>query len=56
MQDAGADADSPAKSFPLGRFGEPAEVADAVLFLASKRASYITGTVLHVDGGGVLTL
>ena len=56
MQDHGAAADSPAARFPLGRFGEPEEVADAVLFVASERASYITGSVLNVDGGGVLTL
>jgi len=36
---------------PLGRIGDPAELADAIAFLASERASYITGTVLAVDGG-----
>jgi 3-oxoacyl-[acyl-carrier protein] reductase len=36
---------------PLGRVGLPEEVADAILFLASSRASYITGTCLSVDGG-----
>jgi len=39
------------KIIPLRRFGTPAEVAPAVLFLASKEASYITGTVLEVSGG-----
>ncbi len=36
---------------PLHRFGEPEEVAHAVLFLASQEASYITGACLFVDGG-----
>ncbi|QOW45198.1 MULTISPECIES: 3-oxoacyl-ACP reductase FabG [Acinetobacter] len=35
----------------LNRFGEPQDIANAVSFLASERASYITGTVLHVNGG-----
>jgi len=43
-------------SVPLGRLGEPAEVAPVILFLASALASYVTGTCINVDGGssGVL--
>lgn len=36
---------------PMGRFGTPAEVADLILFLASPRASYITGAWIPIDGG-----
>ena len=36
---------------PLGRFGEPGEMAPAIAFLASENAAYITGALLHVDGG-----
>ena len=39
------------KETPLGRFGEAREVADTILFLASEKASYITGQVIPVDGG-----
>lgn len=38
-------------NIPLGRYGDPAEIASAVSFLASKQASYITGQVINVNGG-----
>jgi NAD(P)-dependent dehydrogenase (short-subunit alcohol dehydrogenase family) len=38
---------------PIGRIGEPSEIADAVLYLCSARASFVTGVVLPVDGGWV---
>ena len=43
-----------AAAIPLGKFGQPADVAQAVVFLASDWASYITGQTLHVDGGMVM--
>lgn len=39
------------KNIPLGRLGRPEEVADAVVFLASERAGFITGASIFVDGG-----
>ena len=36
---------------PLGRNGQPADAAEALLFLASDQASFITGVILSVDGG-----
>jgi len=39
------------KQIPLGRLGQPSDVADAVKFLVSDEAGYITGHVLHVNGG-----
>jgi 3-oxoacyl-[acyl-carrier protein] reductase len=41
-------------SVPLRRMAEPYEIADVIVFLASERASYLTGTLIPVDGGVVL--
>src|SRR4030042_6931749 len=38
-------------TIPMGRYGEPEEIGEAVAFLASDRAGYITGQVFSVDGG-----
>jgi len=43
-----------AKTIPLGRQGQPQDIANAVLFLVSDEAAYITGQVLNVDGGMVM--
>ncbi len=40
-----------AAEVPLGRYGTADETADLIVFLASQRASYITGTTIQIDGG-----
>lgn len=40
------------RALPLGRTADPREIAEAVLFLAGPRSSFVSGTTLHVDGGG----
>ena len=42
------------KKLPLGRLARPEEIAEAACYLASEQSSYVTGTVLRVDGGFVL--
>ncbi|WP_347463747.1 SDR family oxidoreductase [Acinetobacter thermotolerans] len=42
------------KDTPMGRMGQPSEVAPAYLFLASDEASYISGQVIHVNGGSII--
>lgn len=47
----GPDADKCGEYIPMGRIGEPEDIADVILFLASNAARYITGQVVVVDGG-----
>ena len=44
-------ADRTVRTIPIGRYGEPAEIGEVVAFLASERASYVTGASIAVDGG-----
>jgi gluconate 5-dehydrogenase len=39
---------------PMGRFGQPADIANAALFLCSEAASFVTGVILPVDGGALV--
>ena len=43
-------------TIPIGRYGRPEEYADAVTFLASARAGYVTGSVIRVDGGLIASI
>jgi 3-oxoacyl-[acyl-carrier protein] reductase len=45
-----------AKEVPMNRLGAPEEIAAVVLFLASKQASYVTGTTIQVDGGAIKSI
>ena len=61
QQELGAQSDDDARRLAarknsLGRFGTPAELASAVVFLCSERASYITGVSLNLDGGRLKSL
>jgi 3-oxoacyl-[acyl-carrier protein] reductase len=43
-------------SIPVGRYGDPQEYGDVVAFLASARASYLTGSVIRIDGGMIQSI
>jgi 3-oxoacyl-[acyl-carrier protein] reductase len=49
-----ADRQALGEAFPLGRLGQPADVAAAALFLASSASSWITGATLDIAGGKIM--
>lgn len=49
--ESGSGMENPLLRIPLGRVGKPSEVAELVIFLASEKSSYITGSVFTIDGG-----
>ena len=51
QQSDGVNTDELIKEIPLGRFGKPTEVAHLASFLCSEEASYITGQIIHINGG-----
>jgi NAD(P)-dependent dehydrogenase (short-subunit alcohol dehydrogenase family) len=51
MENRGLSEEQMVSYVPIGRIGKPEDVAEAVLFLCSDKASYITGATLQVDGG-----
>jgi 3-oxoacyl-[acyl-carrier protein] reductase len=61
QQELGVESDDDARRIvarknSLGRFGTPAELANAIVFLCSERASYITGVSVNLDGGRLKSL
>lgn len=51
LKNSGENISDLEKFYPLGRIGKPEEVAEAIYFLSSEKASFITGEILKVDGG-----
>ena len=54
LEGSSLDTEALTRRVPLGRIGEPAEVAATAVFLASDESSYVTGTMIYVDGGWLI--